>query len=247
MHCPRCAQEQPDGQEECGACGVIFSRYRLAPARPRPEPPPVDDNSIMAMVWRRMFEVSPAEDGLTWLRALFLAGLLVWWLRLLFTPLTGEALLNSFLHWIHIPFHEAGHFVFQFFGSFLHILGGTLGQLLVPLAVIIGFLRQDNPYGAAIGSWWLGASFMDCAPYINDARDRLLPLLSGVTGQEDWEGHDWYQLLSRLGWLRYDHFLARLSWGLGALLMAAALAWAAWVVWRQWGRADRGQRGPMLI
>ena len=70
-------------------------------------------------------------------------------------------------------------------------------------------------------------------PYINDARDRTLMLLSGETGREDWEGHDWFQLLSRTGTLPWDHALARCCWTLGALLMLAALVWGGYVLWRQ--------------
>lgn len=125
--------------------------------------------------------------------------------------------------------------MFSPFGTFLHILGGTLGQLLVPAVVLGAFLRQGDPFGASVGCWWLGASFIDCAPYIHDARSRTLMLLSGATGQEDWEGHDWFQLLGRTGLLEWDHGLARLSWLCGALLVVAGLAWGGWVLWRQRG------------
>ena len=67
-----------------------------------------------------------------------------------------------------------------------------------------------------------------------DSRARLLLLTSGETGQTDWEGHDWYQLLSRTGLLQDDHLLARLFWLAGALLLLAALVWGAWVLRRQW-------------
>jgi len=79
----------------------------------------------------------------------------------------------------------------------------------------------------------------DRAPHINDARARVLPLTTGETGQEGWEGHDWYQILSRTGHLRDDHLLARGFWTAGALLLLAALVWGAYVLWRQWGKAIR--------
>jgi len=182
----------------------------------------------------RMFEIEPDPSRpAVAVRAAGLAILAVWGLALLATPMAGEALLGSWLHWIDLPFHEAGHFVFRPFGAFLHILGGTLGQLLVPLACAIAFLREENPYGASVAAWWLGTSFMDCAPYVNDARARVLMLTSGETGQEDWEGHDWYQLLSRTGQLAHDHAIARCFWLFGALVLLAALAWGGYVVWRQ--------------
>jgi hypothetical protein len=157
--------------------------------------------------------------------------------------------MESFLHMIDLPFHEAGHVVFSSLGEFLHILGGTLGQLLVPFIVAVAFLRQEDPFGASVGIWWLGQSFLDCSPYIADARVRRLLLISGETGQVDWEGHDWYQLLLRTGLLDHDILIARMAWTLGAGLMLSALAWSGYVLWRQWGsgcatlESDGGNHG----
>ena len=235
MFCPRCQQPCPEGLEECPACGVLFSRFRPRPLALLAEP--AEPSLVLqGLAWlkQRMFEVPPAQEpGPVALRGALLLLLAIWWLRLLFVPYQGEALAGSILHLIHLPFHEAGHFVFQPFGEFLHILGGTLGQLLVPGIVVAAFLRASDPFGAAVGVWWLGQSCMDCAPYINDARERSLVLLSGETGQEDWEGHDWYQILSRSHALPFDHALARLAWLLGVSLMLAALVWGAYVVWAQ--------------
>lgn len=237
MLCPRCQRETPEGREDCAVCGVIFSRYRPRPVAAVPdqatEDPPLW-RQASAWLKERMFDIPPAEDrGWLGLRAAFLVFLGLWGLRLLALPYQGDALGGSFMHLIHLPFHEAGHFVFQPLGTFLHILGGTLGQLLVPFIVACAFLREENPYGASVGLWWLGQSFMDCAPYINDARERTLMLISGETGQEDFEGHDWYQLLSRTDWLAHDHAIARAFWLFGVGLMVAALAWGAYILWRQ--------------
>ena len=239
MRCPRCGREQDDGLESCTQCGVYFARIR--PRRdPAPAPPPDGARQALAWLRERMFAVPPAQDRrVVVLRAVGWMVMAVWAVRIFSFPIDGPELMGSFLHWIHLPFHEAGHVVFRPFGAFLHILGGTLGQLLVPLIVLGAFLRQEDPFGAAFGCWWLGASFIDCAPYINDARARILPLTSGETGQEDWEGHDWYQLLSRTGHLQDDHRLAHWFWIAGALLLMAALAWGAYVLWRQWGRSMR--------
>ncbi|MCA9397798.1 hypothetical protein KC573_03130, partial [candidate division WWE3 bacterium] len=44
-----------------------------------------------------------------------------------------------FIDHLNIIFHEAGHFAFFFFGSFLHTLGGTLMQLLIRVSISIYF------------------------------------------------------------------------------------------------------------
>ena len=233
MRCPRCQQDCPDALEACPACGVFFSRYRprpSLPAAPAPEPPP----GLSAWLRERLFEAAPVESrGALALRAGLLLLLTGWTCRLLMLPLRGEALMRSVLHLIHLPFHEAGHMVFWPLGDFMHVLGGTLGQLLVPALVIGAFLREDNPFAASVGAWWLGASFLDCSPYIDDARAGVLLLVSGEIGQENRESHDWWNLLHRTDCLALDHTLARACWLLGALLMLAALAWGAWILWRQ--------------
>lgn len=232
MFCPRCQKPQDDGLEECVHCGVVFSRYR---PRPRPE------EREPSWLEERMFHIGPSGDrGLVAVRGGFLVllGIVTLWILLL--PMQGPRLIGSFLHWIDLPFHEAGHLIFSPLGTFLHILGGTLGQLLVPLLVAGVFLKQDNPFGASAGAWWLGQSLMDCAPYIADARVRQLLLTTGETGQTDWEGHDWFQLLSRTGLLLHDVRIARLFWLAGACLMLAALAWGGYIVWKQWGPGTGG-------
>lgn len=230
MRCPRCGHEIENPGGACARCGVPY-RDRLSASVRHALPP---GSPVLAWFTERAFQVEPeAGTGILAARAALWVILAVWGLRILALPLSGPDLAGSFLHWIHLPFHEAGHVLFSPFGEFLHILGGTLGQLLVPLGVLLVFLRQRDPFAASAGCWWLGSSFIDCAPYIHDARSRTLLLISGATGQEDWEGHDWFQLLNRTGLLAWDHTLARLSWLCGALLLLAGLAWGGFVLWRQ--------------
>jgi hypothetical protein len=95
------------------------------------------------------------------------------------------------------------------------------------------FLRKTrDPFAAAAALWWTGQNFVDLAPYIADARALQLVLLGGHTGAEV-EGHDWEYLLQTLGWLHRDVTLGRASFALGAVVMAAALAWGAAVLVRQ--------------
>lgn len=167
-------------------------------------------------------------------RAALLAFLLVWTLGFLRHGLNAEHLAGSFMHLVHIPFHEAGHVLLSPFGRFVTVLGGSLFQVAVPLVCAAALLtRTSDPFGASVATWWAGQSLMDLAPYIADARALQLVLLGGRTGAEV-EGHDWEYLLGALGWLRYDTAIGRASFTLGAFVMVAALAWGAFVVWRQW-------------
>ena len=84
--------------------------------------------------------------------------------------------------------------------------------------------------------WWVGQNFVDVAPYIFDARNRQLTLLRGITGREDSTMHDWYNILSQLDLLRFDHAIAKGAKGLGVLFILTALVWGGVVLWKQWGR-----------
>jgi hypothetical protein len=171
-------------------------------------------------------------------RAGLLAVLAVWGARLMTAPLAEGA--QSVLHYVNLPFHEAGHVIFAPLGRFMQVLGGTLMQLLIPLAAMLTLLwRQRDAFGASVAGWWLGQNLLDIAPYVGDARAGRLPLLGGVTGSQVPGFHDWQNILGRLGWLEHDQMLARASFGAGALLMLAALAWGGCVLYLQYQTSAR--------
>jgi hypothetical protein len=62
-------------------------------------------------------------------------------------------------------------------------------------------------------------------------------LLGGVTGREVEDYHDWEVILRDLGWLRFDHAIARLAHGVGAMLILLALVWGGYILYRQFRRA----------
>jgi hypothetical protein len=148
---------------------------------------------------------------------------------------------SSFFHLVNLPFHEAGHVFFRLFGRWMMSLGGTLGQLLIPLVCLSALLvKTKDPFGAAVCLWWFGQNFIDIAPYINDARKGELMLLGGVTGREaDYGYHDWEFILNEVGLLRYDRVLAHLAHGLGIILMLISFVWAGYLLYRQYKNLAR--------
>jgi hypothetical protein len=220
---------------------VIFARIRKADvshetAAALPTQPVPQDGVLRY----RILAVRSGEAGWTIaVKTLLLLALAVWGLRLASQPIVSNAVGESFLHLINLPFHEAGHVFFTPFGRFIQILGGTLGQLIIPAIVIGTFIRQRQPYSAAIGLWWLGESCMDIAPYIDDARAGQLMLVGGVTGSEVEDYHDWEGILSRLGMMRYDHALARVAFVFGILILLTALCWGGYILWREYALRER--------
>ncbi|KAB0663882.1 zinc ribbon domain-containing protein [Oryzomonas japonica] len=239
MICPKCTHEQPDGSDHCLRCGVIFAKVHSAPQLVTVEvaaTPTATLSGVTGPFKERLFAVEAEENRLLLAgRFCLWLGLAVWGVRFMTAPISGEFFNQSFMHLINLPFHEAGHLFFSPFGRFLQVLGGTLGQWIIPLVVTVAFLLKTDRFAASVGLWWLGQSFMDIAPYMDDARAGQLMLLGGVTGSEVADYHDWEIILTRLGWMRYDHLIARLSFGCGAVLMLAALLWGGWVLYRQKG------------
>jgi len=245
MHtCPKCGHPQARGPESCQRCGVIFARIRQA------EVPTEDVQTGQSrraqpegLLRGRILAVRSGEPLWTIIvKASLLLALAVWGLRLASQPIASNVVGESFLHLINLPFHEAGHIFFTPFGRFIQILGGTLGQLIIPAVVIGTFIRQRQPYSAAIGLWWLGESCMDIAPYIDDARAGQLMLVGGVTGSEVEDYHDWEGLLGRLGMMQYDHALARVAFVFGILIMLTALCWGVHILWREYALRERVAR-----
>jgi hypothetical protein len=250
MICPKCGHEQPDGSSECRLCGVIFARIHtsepemLHPQEVSKTPLTESSPTLQALLKERLLRVDPDESRLLVAgRALVYLVLLLWGFRLMTSSIASNYVGESFLHLINLPFHEAGHLFFSPFGRFIQVLGGTLGQWLVPLIVLCAFVLKGNPFGATVGLWWLGESFLDIAPYMDDARAGQLMLLGGVTGSEVEDYHDWEVLLTKLGWMQYDHLIARITFAIGVSFMLLSLAWGGYILWRQYKIAGRQQTG----
>jgi len=236
VSCPKCQADQPDGATECVKCGIIFAKYRPLVSLQRQQESQNNSRWVsLAKEW--LVGSDTSTDSLTFAGRVAVFLLLLWWGRaFMFTPLETNYTGESFLHLINLPFHEAGHLLFIPLGRFMTILGGSLGQILMPLVCLGTFLiKTRDPFGASVALWWTAESFMDIAPYINDARAMDLMLLGGVTGKET-DGHDWNNILTMLDWLEYDHRLAHLAYNFGILLMLASLAWGGLLLVKHYRR-----------
>jgi hypothetical protein len=132
--------------------------------------------------------------------------------------------------------HELGHLVFALFGSFLSIAGGSIAQLLLPIAAGALLLTHRDYFGVAVTGGWLSMSLAEMAVYMADAREQALILLGFAPDPE----HDWYYLLSAVGLLEQDRALADLTRLLALVVLAVSLAGGAWLcaVMAQAGRTD---------
>jgi hypothetical protein len=194
------------------------------------------DDAARARLARWLFPAVDRVDPMVFYGrcALFVA-FSVWGLYFVSLDLATNEIGASFMHRVNLVFHEAGHVVFMPFGNFMMTLGGTLGQLLMPLIVGVALLRTNrDAFGGSLALWWLGQSLMDCAPYINDARDLRLMLLGGGTGADRPGMHDWENILLDLGLIQHERSIALIAERAGELLLLLGLAWGARVLWLQY-------------
>jgi len=118
----------------------------------------------------------------------------------------------------NLAIHEAGHPIVGIFSSRMSVYGGTLFQLLFPLLFIHHFWRGRQSLGFAASWLWLGASVLNVARYMADARAQQLPLVGG--GE-----HDWTEIFSRWNVLASDVRIGGFFSFLGASICLAALYW----------------------
>ena len=251
VRCPDCGLIQIP-EAHCKRCGTAL-QSPLATTASSPETfllkvqeePKWYEGEIWAWVKELVFHVEPHINPIAFYgrAALYLVFLIWGWqfISMEYDIVVGgyPPIGQSFMHSVNLVFHEAGHVIFTPFGRFLTILGGTLGQWLIPFIVMCAFLLQTrDTYAATIGLWWLGQSFMDAAPYINDARAGQLILLGGVTGRSHPGYHDWENILRDLGWMQYDHTIAGIVNVIGVVLMLISFVWGAYVLYLQYNNLD---------
>ncbi|HOV86868.1 MAG TPA: zinc ribbon domain-containing protein [Syntrophobacteraceae bacterium] len=250
MKCPKCGADQRDESPECSRCGIVFEKYRAyLESRERDghsetaalgDPDAQETGGLWNSLKEYVLFVEPRVNPFHLVGRILVYLLLFFWgWKFILTPMESNYVGSSFLHAVNLPFHEAGHVIFSFLGEFMGVLGGFLGQLIMPLVCFGALLfGTRDPFGASAALWWTAESLMDSAPYINDARAQVLILLGGVTGREAPGFHDWNNLLGRLGLLPHAHAIARTVYSLGIALMLVTFLWGAVLLYRQYKNVE---------
>lgn len=126
---------------------------------------------------------------------------------------------TSILSNINLIFHEAGHTIIFFLGSFMRILGGSLMQILIPAILVFYFFAKQKQYETALLTLWVADNLFNVSTYAGDAVKMQLPLL-GDLGPES---HDWNNLLATLHMLKYTQTIANIIHFLGILIIFLAV------------------------
>jgi tryptophan-rich sensory protein len=145
-----------------------------------------------------------------------IAWLVVYLLFLLYAAADRTGFL--FVDYVNLIIHEGGHMVFSPFGYTIRILGGTLGELIVPLLCAAYFWWKRETSAVAFCSFWFFENFLYIGTYMSDARTSALPLVGS-------DESDWTILFGQWGVLIKDQQIGHSTRLLGWLGMFATLAW----------------------
>jgi hypothetical protein len=153
-------------------------------------------------------------------------------------PQPGESEPFNPISAFNLGIHELGHVLFSAFGQFMHILGGSLFQVLFPLIWLGISLKRKWYFAASMTCCWIGMNFYEVAVYTGDARSRLLPLATGPAGigisdgdtaAYD-QGHDWFQILSRTHHLNSDTSLSHMFRNIGTAFFILGLSFGTFLI-----------------
>jgi hypothetical protein len=229
--CPKCINTQA-AAERCSICGLVFRKYfKYHPQQSSTEKKETESKQALDIDHVELIRTYRKKPNNYRAVKFALVALLTFFTgQMLFAGINGETTIVKVMHLIALPFHETGHVLLRPAGQFISSLGGTLGQLIIPLicAYALWFKQQDN-FGSMIAMWWFGQNFIDMSPYIFDARAGQLPLLGGNFGHSSPYGfHDWEYLLTETGLINADHTIASVSFGLGIVMMITAIGFACY-------------------
>ncbi|MEW5917293.1 MAG: hypothetical protein AB1762_12850 [Gemmatimonadota bacterium] len=131
-------------------------------------------------------------------------------------------------HWdllddVNLAIHEAGHVFFQPLGDPLVVLGGSLFQVLVPVAFVAYFVVRREWFAASVVTAWVAASLGNVARYVGDARAQELLLLGGENTI-----HDWWYLLTEWDLIEQDGAIAAWIRFASAMAFVVATLGAGW-------------------
>lgn len=153
----------------------------------------------------------------------FFALLKPWFPSFLLFPIMVLIILNKgkfipLLDHVNLLIHEGGHGIFSIFGKFIHALGGTLMQIIIPLMFIVFYIWKKKRVSLQIALIYLAENLMNISIYISDARVKRLPLLGGNKVH-----HDWAYILGELNLLESDILIGEIVFFIAVLVMLISL------------------------
>ena len=134
----------------------------------------------------------------------------------------------SILGGINLIIHEAGHIFLSWAPVTVMLMGGTLFQIVIPIASIFMFLTQPDLFACSFSGVWLASNLYNISIYIADARAQALPLVTYSAGDPI---HDWNYLLFKFGILQHDLLISAGVKILAFVVMWLSILYGIWIIW----------------
>lgn len=121
--------------------------------------------------------------------------------------------------------HEFGHLLTMWAPDLIVWPAGSFLQVAAPLGLAAYFLCRGDRFAVVLMVAWAAESLNNVSVYAADAQAMVLPLF-GDDGSG--AGHNWHNILGRLGWLESTETVARVIQLGSVLLFVTALGLAVW-------------------
>jgi hypothetical protein len=197
-----------DGARETGWGGRSGTRGGAAVRALRARPFGVSAAPAAPTLWRTTIQ---------WVLAACIAASLAW------LTYSGGGWI-TFLSGADLAIHEFGHLLTMWAPTLLCSLAGSFLQVAAPLGLAAYFWWRRDWFAVIVLVAWAAESLNNVSVYVGDAQRMVLPLF-GDDGSG--AGHDWHNILGRLGWLGATDQLANAVHAASVCLFVVALGLAA--------------------
>jgi hypothetical protein len=141
----------------------------------------------------------------------------------------SDPLYSSWFSALTLGLHELGHLLFQPFGEWMMVAGGSITQVSAPIIAAVLFFRQPDFFAIAVCGGWLSSSLFGMATYMSDASTLEFDVVT-VGGGEPLTPNDWRYMLESVGLLLWDQRLANGVRLVASLVMLASLVFGSWLL-----------------
>lgn len=132
---------------------------------------------------------------------------------------------------LNLLIHETGHLIFMPFGLFVHVLAGSVLQILFPCSFLVYFILRREYFSASFILFWIADNIINVSVYMRDAQQMQLPLLGG-----DAVTHDWNWIFVRTGLLPSAQIIGLTFFVYGIFVLIFSVIGMVWFSYFEYSR-----------
>jgi hypothetical protein len=125
----------------------------------------------------------------------------------------------------NVIFREVGHSIVGFFSADYQAFGGAIGQIALPLIMLVSFYRSGHALGFATSTVWISENLINIGHMVGDPGAKSPPFIGGAD-------HDWIVVFNRLGLLHYENNIVATFTTAAWIGMGLACLFVFWRTWQ---------------